>query len=269
MPEPPTSRCGGGARARPLGALVAKLAPVPPERVSLGDSRLDGALRGGLPRATLHEILAEEAGDLGAAHGFALGLAARLSGRRARVLWIQDEPAAREDGTPYGPGLAGHGLDPEQLLVVRVGEPRLALWAMEQGLRCKALGVVIGEIAGLPALYDLTASRRLVLAAREGGVTGLLVHAAVGGMDKTLSSAAWTRWRIAAHPSRPGEAGTPGDPAWRVRLARSRDGVEAGWTVEWSHDARAFQTLPGGDLADLGHGSSPPERPALRRAGGV
>jgi protein ImuA len=217
----------------------------------------------------LHEIMAEEAGDLGAAHGFALAVATRMAGASGRLLWIQDEPAAREDGSPYGPGLASHGLDPRSLLVLRVPEPRLALWAMEQGLRCKALSVVIGEIAGLPAFYDLTASRRLVLAAREGGVTGLLVHAAIGGFGKRLSSAAWTRWIVKAQPSRPGRAGTPGRPAWRVSLGRNRDGIEAGWTVEWCHDACAFETLSGRDHADAADGPGETASPALRRAGGL
>lgn len=268
MATPPCSRRDGAERTRPLAHLVAKLGPKAPERISLGDSALDSALRGGLPRGALHEVMAEEAGDLGAAHGFALALAARMTGDSGRLLWILDEPTAREDGAPYGPGLVSHGVDPDRLLVARVREPRLALWAMEQGLRCKALSVVIGEIAGLPAFYDLTASRRLVLAAREGGVTGLLVHAAVGGLGKALSSAAWTRWIVTAHPSRLGLAGTPGQPVWRVSLSRNRDGIEAGWTVEWSHDARAFETLSGRDPADVAHRPGETSRPSLRRAGG-
>ena len=210
-----------------------------PQRVPLGAAPIDEALRGGLARGVLHEILAEEAGDLGAAYGFALALGVRLL-RRGRVLWIQDERAIQEDGLAYAPGIAMHGLDPARLTLVRAGDPTAALWAMEQALRCRGLDVVITESARLASVYDLTASRRLGLAAREGGATGLLIQAGIGGRDLKLSSAAFSRWLVGAHPSRPGLAGEPGCPAWRLRLARQRGGREGHWLVEWNHDERVF-----------------------------
>lgn len=229
-------------------------------RVRLGARALDRALNGGLARGALHEIAAAEAGDLGAAHGFALALAGLAAGPQGQVLWVQDEMAALEDGAPYGPGLAMQGLDPGRLVLVRVPHPRTGLWVMEQALRCRALRAVVGEIARAPAIYDLTASRRLVLAARESGAAMLLVHAAIGGGGAGLSTAAATRWSIAAHPSRPGRAGEPGEPSWRVALTRNRGGIEGTWTVEWNHDERAFrdrETLPGRVPADAGDGPYP------------
>jgi protein ImuA len=235
-----------------------------PQRTPLGAHPIDDALRGGLARGVLHEILAEEAGDLGAAYGFALALGVRLL-RRGKVLWIQEDRAAQEDGIAYAPGIAMQGLDPSRLIMVRVGDPALALWAMEQALRCRGLDAVVTESARLAGVYDLTASRRLGLAAREGGATGLLIQAGIGGRDLKLSSAAFSRWLVGAHRSRPGLAGEPGYPSWRLRLARQRGGREGQWLMEWNHDERVFverevreHEAPSGQTLSCDH---PPLRP--------
>ncbi len=234
-------------------------------RAPLGAEALDAALRGGLARGVLHEILAEEAGDLGAAYGFALAASARLLRRERRgggVVWIQEDRARGEDGIPYPPGIAMQGLDPSRLILVRARDPQAALWAMEQALRCRALDVVVAEISRLAGAYDLTASRRLGLAAREGGATGLLLQAGIGGRDLKLSSAAFTRWLVRAHPSRPGLAGEPGYPAWSLRLVRQRGGREGHWLMEWNHDERIFveRALPGGEALSGDRPAPRPER---------
>ena len=84
------------------------------------------------------------------------------------MLWIATEFARREGGGPYGPGLDLFGLSPARLLVLNVSRPADVLWAMEEGLRCRALACVIAELTGEGAEADLTATRRLSLAAREG-----------------------------------------------------------------------------------------------------
>ncbi|WP_372426388.1 ImuA family protein [Salinarimonas chemoclinalis] len=271
-------------RRRPPAPLGAGEGAGEGEGAGAGATALDVALGGGLARGTIHEILAGEAGDLGAAHGFALACAARLgasapaavpgsAGARlgprppGRVLLVQDEEAAREDGAPYGPGLALAGLDPAHLVLVRARDAREALWATEQALRCRALGAVLAEIARLPGLYDLTASRRLVLAAREGGTTGLVVQAAFGAGEGPRASAAETRFVVCAAPSRPGLAGTPGAPAWRVRLARHRGGREGLYHLEWSHDDRVFRDLPRDLTRDTPGEALPRPRPADARDG--
>lgn len=236
-----------------------------PQRAPLGAHSLDDTLRGGLARGVLHEILAEEAGDLGAAYGFALAISARLL-RRGKVLWIQEDRAIQEDGIAYAPGIAMQGLDPARLIMVRVGDPASALWAMEQALRCRGLDAVVTESARLAGVYDLTASRRLGLAAREGGATGLLIQAGIGGRDLKLSSAAFSRWLVGAHRSRPGLAGEPGYPTWRLRLARQRGGREGQWLMEWNHDERVFVEREFADAErDIGRqtlsGDHPPLRP--------
>ncbi len=126
------------------------------------------ALGGGLACGALHELAPTAPLHLGATSGFALALAARASGDRRQVLWVATDYAAGEGGGPYGPGLDLFGLASARLLVLRVPKPVDVLWAMEEALRCRALACVIAELTGEGASADLTATRRLALAAREG-----------------------------------------------------------------------------------------------------
>jgi len=59
------------------------------------------------------------------------------------------------------------------------------LWAMEEALRCRAVGLVIGELRARD--IDQVATRRLALAAAAGNTLGLLLRPAP---DDTLSAAA-------------------------------------------------------------------------------
>jgi protein ImuA len=181
---------------------------------------IDAALPwGGLPRAALHEILAAEPG---AAAGFAALLLARAGGT---VLWIAPEPDA------WPPGLARFGLSPAQLVLVRAPRQQDALWAMEETLRCPAVGaalLVAGEL-------DLTAARRLQLAAEAGGVLGLLLRPDEDGAAPT---AALTRWRIGAAASDSQSPHELGDPAWSLDLLRCRGGRGGAWRATW-HEGQA------------------------------
>src|SRR5206468_4021123 len=91
----------------------------------------------------------------------------------------------------YGPGLAPFGLPPERLVLVHAGSETEVLWVLEEGLRTRGVAVVIGELTAL----DLTAARRLQLAAEAGGGTGVVLRPAdtAGG-----SGAACSRWRVRA-----------------------------------------------------------------------
>ena len=133
--------------------------------------------------------------------GFALALAARfLSRRPASALIISEGFAAEELGALYGPGLVAHGLPLSRLVFVRAPDAALAFWAIEEALKCGAPAVVVGEIWSLKG-YSLAASRRLLLAARKGKVPALLILASAYGQAERLSSAAETRFEIAAAPS--------------------------------------------------------------------
>jgi protein ImuA len=195
-------------------------------------------LGGGLSLGALHEIRSAEIRGAGAAHGFAAAVVALLACSDSRpVLWISEAGAAREAGTPYGPGLARFGLDPGRLLIVGVRKPGEALWVFEEGLRCTGLAAVVAEVWGNPAILDLTASRRLALRARDSGVTGLLLRP--GGAAE--SGAACTRFEVAPRPAKDAEFSfSIGQPAWRLQLERNRLGPTGTFDLEWNHAERVF-----------------------------
>jgi protein ImuA len=168
--------------------------------------------QGGLARAGLHEILAA---DPGAAAAFAAVILGRAGGP---VLWIGQDPDA------WPSGLAQFGLSPAELVLARAPKPVDGLWAMEEALRCPA---VKGALLNLSDL-DLTAARRLQLAAEAGGALGVLLRPDV---EEAGPSAALTRWRVGALPGA-GDHGL-GDPRWSLDLLRCRGSSPKSWTVTW------------------------------------
>ncbi|HYA74798.1 MAG TPA: hypothetical protein VEF36_16750 [Roseiarcus sp.] len=188
---------------------------------------LDRALGGGLSGDALHEIAPASPGDGAAAMGFALALVARfMAERSAAGLILAEDFALRETGALYGPGLVAHGMELSRLVFVRAPDAPALFQAMEEALRSGAPAVVVGEAWNLKA-YDLAASRRLLLAARAGATPALLVQASAYGAAEKLSSAAETRFEIAAAPSaRLAAAGggrpLPGPPAFAARLVKAR-----------------------------------------------
>jgi protein ImuA len=203
----------------------------------------------GLPLASLHEIENAGAPEDGAASLFLAGILARLAPVRP-VLWCLQRPDL------HAPGLALAGLDARRLVLLRAPNERDILWAMEEGLRSRALAAVVGEVEAL----SMSASRRLQLAAESTGVTGFILHRSTN--NQIAASAAVTRWRIAALPSSP-VAGEPGIglPHWRVELLRCRGGMPTVWEMEAGDDPSRWTArhvaLPAA-LAD---------RPALRQIG--
>ncbi|HEY1865034.1 MAG TPA: hypothetical protein VGG77_15395 [Roseiarcus sp.] len=186
----------------------------------------DSALGGGLADDALHEIAPAQASDGAAAMGFALALAGRfLSRRPASALIISEGFADQESGALYGPGLVAHGLALSRLVFVRAPDAALALWAIEEALKCGAPAAVIGEIWSLKG-YSLAASRRLLLAARKGKTPALLILASAYGQAERISSAAETRFEIAAAPSATTSAAAgldiPGPFACGARLIKAR-----------------------------------------------
>ncbi len=196
------------------------------QRLSLTRA-LDRALGGGLAVDALHEIAPASPGDGAAAMGFALALVARFMAERgAAGLILAEDFALCETGALYGPGLVAHGLELGRLVFVRAPDAPALFQAMEEALRSGAPAVVVGEAWNLKA-YDLAASRRLLLAARAGATPALLVQASAYGAADRLSSAAETRFEIAAAPSaRLASAGggrsLPGPPAFAARLVKAR-----------------------------------------------
>jgi protein ImuA len=235
-----------------LAVLDPKLGPglTDEERRVELSAPIDAVLGGGLACGALHELAPAAPFQLGATTGFAAAVAARAGTGCGEVLWIATEFARREGGGPYGPGLDLFGLSPARLLVLNVSRPADVLWAMEEGLRCRALACVIAELTGEGAEADLTATRRLSLAAREGvsarvSGLGLLIRHRATPNSSALPSAAATRWSIAGAPSLPDRlarrSGGLGRTRFDLSLCKNRRGPSGRWLVEWDHHERAFQ----------------------------
>jgi protein ImuA len=211
--------------------------------------------RPGLPCRPMHsEVFASGDEASGAALALALaldGLPEERIGQRS-VLWVQDKASLRLNGRPYRPGLpaALRG----RVIHVLAPKPEDALFALEEGVRCRELACVIGEIAGNPRALDFTASRRLTLAAEKHGVPLFLVR---HDAQADLSSARM-RWRARAAPSPPPcwNAEAPGAPAWHAELFRARGHAPGEWILRDDGNVLVTDAPDHGDLAGAAGGRS-------------
>jgi protein ImuA len=213
-----------------------------------GHGPLDTGLGGGLARGCLHECFACETADYASATAFALLLAllASVEGERP-LFWLRTDGAHRRSGHVYGPGLADLGIDPSRLTLIVLPDEAMLLRAAADCLRSPVLAAVVIECWGNPAALDLTASRRLTLAAEQGGSAGILLR-----LDaRPMPSAADTRWSIASAPSVPLAPDAPGHSAFDISLLRQRAGRDGlAWRLEWNRDRHCFvdpsrQPVPG------------------------
>lgn len=191
-------------------------------------------------RAGLHEIYGSTV-DAAAATGFALGLACQCRKRKPAILWARHEALHSEAGYIYPPGLVEFGLSPAAITLVRLPHVQSLLQAGLDAARCRALAAILVEFQGDSSTYDLVASRKLALAAKNSGVALFVVRH--GG--RILASAAETRWHIRSRPSEARAAHAPGAPAFEVTLLRQRGSgtAQAGqtWCVEWNRDTANFE----------------------------
>lgn len=202
---------------------------------------------------------AEVFAPAGEASGAALALALARDARNADAhadaedqrpwLWVQDKAALRLSGRPYRPGLPEHLR--HRLIHVAAATPEDALFALEEGLRCRDLAFVIGEIAGNPRALDFTASRRLSLAAEKHGTALWLVR-----LDaRSDLGSARMRWRVTAAASSPPRWNpqAPGRPAWQAELFRAHTFQPGHWTLRDDGNTLAATAAP--DHGDLVRGS--------------
>jgi protein ImuA len=225
----------------------------------------DAWLGEGLARAQLHEIYAREADDGPSGIGFGIALA--LAARAVPLLWLRTEGCERAIGRPHAGGLADLGLPADSLVLAVVADEPALLRAAADAARCAGLGTLLIESAGAARGLDLTATRRLMLAAEASGVTVLSVRV---GAEPSPSAAA-TRWGVAAVPSTALDANAPGFPAFDIECLRRRGGpAGTRWRVEWDRDAKSFRGTPlsgaglslAADRAAARHQAAP-----VRRAG--
>lgn len=205
-----------------------------------------------VPAGILHEVYADAQRDSGATLGFALGLArGLLTPARPALLFMQLVHEARDTGLPYGPGLASFGIDPAQLVVVRLEALTELLWAVEEAVACRAVAAVIADIGGHPKLLDFTVSRRLSLRAAGAGASVFMLRY---GTDRE-ASAARLRWRVMAAASRPPpfDEEAPGAARWQVILEKGRLGEapgEAGAELCFDWTENGFAAVQGGEGGD-------------------
>ena len=226
------------------------------QRLGFGIPAVDQRLNGGLTEAALHEVTgaSSELNDDAAATLFTAGIAARACTKGcSTVLWIRAKPDL------FAPALAQAGLPPDRLIHAECSRNEDMLAAMEEGLRHGGLAAVIAEIGAA----GMTATRRIQLAAEDGGTIGLMLRRwRRNGQDPlALPSAAATRWRIGCVPS--GELPTVGIPRsrWKVELVRQRGGPADEWILEGTDEAGRL-ALPAGPA----HRSAAADRGTARQA---
>lgn len=205
-----------------------------------GLPQLDRRLpQGGLALGCLHEVAGGGNGavDGAAAACFAAGIAARLPGQ---VLWCVTQADL------FAPGLAQAGLPPGRVIHVEAGDERDVLACMEEGLRHGGLAAVVAEAPRLP----MTASRRLHLAAREGGTLGIALRRwrrPADASDFGQPTAAMTRWRVSSVPSASLPVPGVGRPRWLVELIRARAGESFDVELEGCDETGRMGVLPVAD----------------------
>lgn len=167
-------------------------------------------------------------------------------------LWVQDREALRRTGRPYRPGLP-RSLR-HRLVHVAAQNAEDVLFALEEGLRCRELAFVIGEITGNPRALDMTASRRLGLAAERHGVPFWLVRL---DARRDLSSAR-QRWAVksAASPEPRWNPAAPGVPSWEAYLFRARRHPPGTWVLRddgalVAERCAGFHDTPNNDPAEI------------------
>jgi protein ImuA len=199
--------------------------PVLPFGIGSLDERLADR---GLRLDAMHEVGSRGSGwgDEAAAILFAAGIAART---RGDVLWVV------RSRDLFAPGLFQAGLAPARVIYAEVTDDGELLALLEEGLRHRGLGAVVGEARRL----HMAQARRLQLAA-EGGrtVTLLLRRPGRDGSDPlAVPSAAVTRWRVGHAPSVPVPWGGLGRACWRVECVRQRGGDPFELVMEGSDEA--------------------------------
>ena len=224
-------------RGRPGGDEASK-------RVSTGWPEVDVAIGGGLATGAVHEWFSPVLdGDNQRGHQPPLAVLAHLArqvvGATDWIVWVG------RSCWPYPHCLMADGSSVlVRSLFVDPPAPRDAasrLWAMDLAVRCPGVAVVIGDGGG----FDIAATRRLQLAARDANSPVMLARAPT---DQGEVSAAATRWWVSPVRS------PTNQPRWQIELMRCKgmQGASGGgtstdaqrsWVVEL-HRATGLVTIP-------------------------
>lgn len=218
-------------------------------RWASGIASLDTALSGGFAYGCVHELYAAEVEDAAAVAGFAMATVTGMT--HQPVLWLRQRRALSSGGSAgvlQASGWGELGGRPGHAILGVLPDAMALLRTAVDALRCPALGAVVIEGWGRMRELDLTASRRLALAAEKSGVPLLLLRIDA----RPGPSAAQTRWQVAAAPSRalPGHA--PGAPSFDIALLRQKAGpCGLDWRLEWDRDQRSFRQAVSGAVVPV------------------
>lgn len=256
------SRDGLAALKARIGVLEGK-GPAGAALFALGHDVLDARLGGGIARGRLHELFAADPIDQPCVTGFALMLSMRLGD--GPLLWLRQDGGVRQGGGLHAPGLVELGCDPARIIEVQVPDETALLQAAGDAVRCQQLAAVLVEPWKAARAFDLTASRRLSVAAEKTGVTLFLLRSAAD----PAPSAAHTRWQVRAVPSTALAAGAPGPGAIEIRLIRHRGGLaEFRQRLEWDRDQSVFRDASLPCAVVSGAAGGPAAAGAARRRAG-
>jgi len=169
-----------------------------------------------LKKTRMHEVCGA------GAHAFAVLSAAQYD---APLLWVR---AGWRQEQLNPPGFVGL-LNPDKLLVASAKNDTEVLAVAEESLRSGVLPLVVMELS---SPLDLTAGRRLQLAAKTGASTALAIIPE--GMG---SNAAQTRWRCSP-------VYDPDDSTLlRCELIKNKAGTLGVWNVRWSQATRRINMV--------------------------
>lgn len=172
---------------------------------------------GGYAAGTLVEWIAEDAGCGSSTLSL---LTARQAIAEGKYLLVVDR-----ERTFYPPAAVALGIRSEQMIVVHPQNNEDLQWAVDQGLRCTAVGAVLASFQEL----DDRVARRLQLAAEIGGGLGLFLHYGRKRWRNPTSTPSWAdvQWHVTPLPTPPNQR------CFDLRLARCRGG-RAGlcWTLQ-------------------------------------
>jgi len=194
-----------------------------------------------LEAGQLHEIHSDGDDRAGAcAFALAWGCTGFGGENKGAIFMVRSARRSRLPLGLYGEGLLLLGIDPARLVLVDTPDEMELLRAALDAVRCIQAGTVVMETEGPLPRYDLTTSRRLVLAAERSGSRVIVLRRDA----PPRASAAQARWAIRSAPSVPLEARAPGWPALEVQLQRQRGGPAGqSWRLEWDAGHGGFRQV--------------------------
>ncbi|MCB2113145.1 MAG: hypothetical protein KDD85_06295 [Parvularculaceae bacterium] len=196
-----------------------------------------------LAPGALHEIAGSDWRDGAAASFYALAMASRLAhARRGDLVIVSLKSDARDAGLLYAPKGALCGVDAMRIALCFAGDVETLLWAAEDAARSPSVAALIIETCKPHRLLNLTATRRLQLAAEASGATPILLRSA----HDSAASSAFRRLRVTPAPSAADsyDAAAPGRLRWRVAIERCRLGNCGEWIVEWDDETGELKEAP-------------------------